>query len=161
MSDRIVVMNYGRVEQTGTPETVYRQPASRFVASFLGQSNLLEGRVARIADGMALIVVSRGPELRVRAPAGLAEGAAVTVVVRAQRVQVGPPENAQPNHLPGTIATTSFLGGTASYLIDVSGLTVVANTMIEDRVWREGDRVSVSVSPADCVLLDDKGYRIA
>ena len=161
MSDRIVVMNDGRVEQIGTPETVYRQPASRFVASFLGQSNLLEGRVARIADGMALIVVSRGPELRVAAPAGLAEGSSVTVVVRAQRVQVGPPESAQPNHLPGTIATTSFLGSTASYLIDVSGLTVVANTMIEDRIWREGERVSVSVSPADCVLLDDKGYRIA
>jgi spermidine/putrescine transport system ATP-binding protein len=160
MSDRIVVMNHGKVEQTGTPETVYRQPASRFVASFLGQSNLLEGRVARIADGMALIVVNRGPELRVAAPPGLAEGLPVTVVIRAQRVLVGPPESAEPNHLPGTIATTSFLGGTASYLIDVSGLTVIANTMIENRVWREGERVSVSVTPADCVLLDDKGYRI-
>src|SRR3954447_8835451 len=90
MSDRIVVMNHGRVEQVGSPEEVYRRPASRFVASFLGQSNLLEGRVARVADGMAAIVVSRGPELRVAAPAGLAEGAAVTVVVRAQRIQVGP-----------------------------------------------------------------------
>jgi hypothetical protein len=39
-------------------------------------------------------------------------------------------------------------------------LTVIANTMIENRVWREGERVSVSVTPADCVLLDDKGYRI-
>jgi ABC-type Fe3+/spermidine/putrescine transport system ATPase subunit len=100
MSDRIVVMNHGKVEQTGTPETVYRQPASRFVASFLGQSNLLEGRVARIADGMALIVINRGPELRVAAPPGLAEGLPVTVVIRAQRILVGPPESAEPNHLP-------------------------------------------------------------
>ena len=82
------------------------------------------------------------------------------IVIRAQRILVGPPESAEPNHLPGTIATTSFLGGTASYLIDVSGLTVIANTMIDNRVWREGERVSVSVMPADCVLLDDKGYRI-
>ena len=52
---------------------------------------------------MALIVVNRGPELRVRAPAGLPEGASVTVVVRAQRVQVGPPENPQPNRLSGTV----------------------------------------------------------
>ncbi len=161
MSDRIVVMNHGRVEQTGTPETVYRAPASRFVASFLGQSNLLQGRVTSIDGGMALVAIARGPELAVAAPAGLEEGSAVTVVVRAQRVHVGPPEAAQPNHLPGTITTTSFLGGTASYLIDVSGLTVIANTMIADKVWREGDRVSVTVMPADCVLLDEKGYRIA
>ena len=161
MSDRIVVMNHGKVEQTGSPEAVYREPASRFVASFLGQSNLLEGRVAGISDGIALVAIARGPELAVAAPAELREGSAVTVVVRAQRVQVGPPEASQPNSLPGTIATTSFLGGTASYLIDVSGLTVIANTMIADKVWREGDRVSVSVMPADCVLLDEKGYRIA
>jgi ABC-type Fe3+/spermidine/putrescine transport system ATPase subunit len=160
MSDRIVVMNHGKVEQTGSPEAVYREPASRFVASFLGQSTLLEGRVARIVDGIALVAIARGPELAVAAPAGLKEGCAVTVVVRAQRVQVGPPDVSQPNSLAGTIATTSFLGGTASYLIDVSGLTVIANTMIADKVWREGDRVSVSVMPADCVLLDDKGYRI-
>ena len=161
MSDRIVVMNHGKVEQTGTPESVYRQPASRFVASFLGQSNLLEGRVARIADGMALIAINRGPELRVAAPSRLAEGLPVTVVIRAQRVHVGPPESAEPNHLPGIIAATSFLGGTASYLVDVAGLTMLANTMIADKVWREGDRVSVTVMPADCVLLDENGYRIA
>jgi ABC-type Fe3+/spermidine/putrescine transport system ATPase subunit len=161
MSDRIVVMNHGKVEQTGTPESVYRAPASRFVASFLGQSNLLPGRVASIDDGIALVAIDRGPELAVAAPAGLREGSAVTVVVRAQRVHVGPPEAAQPNHLPGTIANTSFLGGTASYLIDVAGLTMIANTMIADRVWREGDRVSVTVMPADCVLLDENGYRIA
>jgi ABC-type Fe3+/spermidine/putrescine transport system ATPase subunit len=161
MSDRIVVMNHGKVEQTGTPEAVYRAPASRFVASFLGQSNLLPGRIAAIDRGLAVVAIDRGPELTVPAPDGLAEGAAVTVVVRAQRVHVGPPGAAQPNRLPGTIATTSFLGGTASYLIDVGGLTMLANTMIDDKVWREGDRVSVTVMPADCVLLDEKGYRIA
>ena len=161
MSDRIVVMNHGKVEQTGTPEAVYRAPASRFVASFLGQSNLLPGRIAAIDRGLAVVAIDRGPELTVPAPDGLAEGAAVTVVVRAQRVHVGPPGAAQPNRLPGTIATTSFLGGTASYLIDVAGLTMLANTMIDDKVWREGDRVSVTVMPADCVLLDEKGYRIA
>ena len=46
-------------------------------------------------------------------------------------------------------------------MIDVAGLTMLANTMIDDKVWREGDRVSVTVMPADCVLLDEKGYRIA
>ena len=70
MSDRIVVMNHGKVEQTGTPESVYRAPASRFVASFLGQSNLLPGRVASIDDGIALVAIDRGPELAVAAPAG-------------------------------------------------------------------------------------------
>ncbi len=53
MSDRIVVMNKGLIEQQGSPEDVYRRPESRFVASFLGQSNLLPGRIAAIENGIA------------------------------------------------------------------------------------------------------------
>lgn len=53
MSDRIVVINHGLIEQNGTPEEVYRAPASKFVASFLGQSNLMSGTIASIAEGTA------------------------------------------------------------------------------------------------------------
>src|SRR5215475_14061361 len=68
MSDRIVVMNHGRVEQTGTPETVYRAPASRFVASFLGQSNLLTGTIAATQDGKAKITLDNGASIEAVAP---------------------------------------------------------------------------------------------
>src|ERR1700741_1845805 len=60
MSDRIVVMNHGLIEQNGTPEAVYRTPASKFVASFLGQSNLMAGTIAAAQDGKAKITLDNG-----------------------------------------------------------------------------------------------------
>ena len=69
MSDRIVVMNKGLIEQVGTPEEVYRRPESRFVASFLGQSNLLSARVSSVNGGSALLRLENGVELAAAAPA--------------------------------------------------------------------------------------------
>ena len=64
MSDRIVVMNKGEIEQMGSPEEVYRRPESRFVASFLGQSNLLPGRITAIEDGQATLRLDNGAQLK-------------------------------------------------------------------------------------------------
>jgi ABC-type Fe3+/spermidine/putrescine transport system ATPase subunit len=157
MSDRIVVMNKGEIEQLGTPEEVYRRPESRFVASFLGQSNLLPGRIASINDGYATIRLEGGPELLAIAPSAAREGSQVTVVVRAQKVIVGASGEGA---MAGKIASASYLGGTAAYFIDVHGIRLQANATIDDRVWREGETVAVSISPADCLLLDDKGNRL-
>src|SRR5215475_3750615 len=68
LSDRIVVMNHGLIEQNGTPEEVYRAPASRFVASFLGQSNLLTGTIAATQDGKAKITLDNGASIEAVAP---------------------------------------------------------------------------------------------
>jgi ABC-type Fe3+/spermidine/putrescine transport system ATPase subunit len=64
MSDRIVVMNHGLIEQNGTPEGVYRLPASKFVASFLGQSNLIAGTIASTAKGKARITLGKTHQSR-------------------------------------------------------------------------------------------------
>ncbi|WP_342641658.1 ABC transporter ATP-binding protein [Rhodoligotrophos ferricapiens] len=160
MSDRIVVMNHGVVEQEGRPEEVYRRPASRFVASFLGQSNLLGGRVQMVNGELAHVQIDNGPQLAVSAPPGLQQGAPVTVVVRAQRVKVGQVNGATDNRIEGKILTTSYLGGTASYFVDANGVTLQANNAIEDKVYREGDPVTLAIAPQDCVLLDEQGQRI-
>ena len=156
MSDRIVLMNKGTVEQEGTPEDVYRRPESRFVASFLGQSNLLAGRITAIGNGTAVIRLDGGAEIKAAAPASARQGAAVMVVVRAQKVAVGATHGA----MTGKIISASYLGGTASYFIDVDGLRLQANATIDDRVWREGEVVSVGIAPADCLLLDEHGKRL-
>jgi ABC-type Fe3+/spermidine/putrescine transport system ATPase subunit len=159
MSDDIVVMNHGVIEQKGSPEEVYRTPRSRFVASFLGQSNLLPGEVKSIADGMARIALQNGLLLSAAAPASLKPHSKVTVVIRAQRVGVERPEATGDNQLTGRIASTSYLGGSAVYMIDCNGLTLQAIAMIEDKVFREGDEVRIAITLADCVLLDERGFR--
>jgi ABC-type Fe3+/spermidine/putrescine transport system ATPase subunit len=157
MSDRIVVMNHGVVEQEGTPEQVYNTPASRYVASFLGQSNLIEGRVTQAADGVARIALDLGGEVAV-ANRGAAAGDKVTVVLRAQKILVGGKAG---NVLHGKVAATAYLGGTASYLIDCGALRLNAINPIAGHVYREGEEMPVSFQPGDCVVLDSQGRRIA
>ncbi|TIW89567.1 MAG: ABC transporter ATP-binding protein, partial [Mesorhizobium sp.] len=86
MSDRIVVMNAGAVEQIGTPEQVYETPATAFVADFLGKANMLAGTVSR--SGQA-VVLGTGQTISVACPRPLADGSKVTVVVRPQKFSVG------------------------------------------------------------------------
>ncbi|RUX10752.1 ABC transporter ATP-binding protein, partial [Mesorhizobium sp. M2A.F.Ca.ET.042.01.1.1] len=88
MSDRIVVMNAGSVEQIGTPEEVYERPATGFVADFLGKANMLAGTVSR-SDRRTTVALAAGQTVDVGSPRPLAQGSKVTVVVRPQKLSVG------------------------------------------------------------------------
>jgi spermidine/putrescine transport system ATP-binding protein len=158
MSDRIVVMNKGLIEQVGTPEEVYRRPESRFVASFLGQSNLLEGSIAGLSDGVATIRLTNGVTLAASAPAAARLGDAITAVVRAQKVQLGSANSA--SGLKGKVASTSYLGGSAAYFVDMAGERLQSIATIEDRVWRENEDVSITIAPTDVLLLGADGRRL-
>jgi ABC-type Fe3+/spermidine/putrescine transport system ATPase subunit len=149
MSDRIVVMNHGVIEQEGTPEEVYNTPASRFVASFLGQSNLMEGRVVSAAKGLAKIALDADVDI-VAVSQTVKPGDMVTIVLRAQKLALN---GDGANKLKGHIAASSYLGSTASYAIASGPLRLTAITPIEDRVYREGEAVTLSFASADCVLL--------
>jgi spermidine/putrescine transport system ATP-binding protein len=159
MSDRIVVMNQGVVEQEGTPEDVYNAPASRFVASFLGQSNLLEGLVKSIKGGAAKIALPGAADIAASAPTALKPGDKVTVIIRAQKIHVGGPTTGL-NSIKGKVLTTAYLGGTASYVIAAGPLRLNAINPIAGKVYREGESVTLNFAPEDCVLLDLDGRRI-
>ena len=157
MSDLIVVMNHGIVEQAGTPEDVYNSPASRYVASFLGQSNLIDGTVTAAGGGTATVAVGAGGQIEVAAM-GVKPGVKVTVVVRAQKLIAGGNSG---NVLHGKVASTSYLGGTASYMVEAGNLRLNAINPISGHVFREGEAVSLCFAPGDCVLLDAAGRRVA
>ncbi|MBN9217701.1 MAG: ABC transporter ATP-binding protein [Mesorhizobium sp.] len=158
MSDRIVVMNAGRVEQIGTPQEVYETPATAFVADFLGKANMLAGTVSR-SSGPTAVTLAAGQTVNVVAPKPLAQGGKVTVVVRPQKLSVGA---AGANRLSGRVVSASYLGGSAIYEIDIGGgMTIRANTPISGRVFREGEAIEVGFDPEGCVLLDEGGQRIS
>lgn len=159
MSDQIVVMNAGSMEQIGTPEEVYETPATAFVADFLGKANMLAGTVSSVDGSTATVALAAGQVITVTPPKPLALGSAVTVVVRPQKLSVGP--STAGNRLKGRIVSNSYLGGSAIYEIDVGGGTTIrANTQINGLVAREGETVDVGFDPAGCVLLDERGLRI-
>ncbi|MBN9550664.1 MAG: ABC transporter ATP-binding protein [Alphaproteobacteria bacterium] len=158
MSDRIVVMNAGSAEQIGTPEEVYERPATAFVADFLGKANMLAGTVSR-PDGPTAVTLASGQTVNVVSPKPLAQGSAVTVVVRPQKLSIG---GKSANRLPGRVVSASYLGGSAIYEVDIGGKTTVrANAPIDGRVLREGEAIELGFDPDGCVLLDAAGQRIS
>lgn len=125
MSDRIVVMNGGRIEQDGTPEDLYFRPQSRFVAEFVGETNLLEGQV-RGRDGEDILFDWCGVTLRGRAHADAVKpGDDVAASLRLERVGLYPTKPETANALQGTIAERVFLG---------------SRTAIDVAVGEQGDR---------------------
>ena len=112
MSDRIVVMNGGRIEQDGTAEDLYFHPQTRFVAEFIGATNLIDGTV-RGLDGAAQEVVLdwRGIELRGQAPAGAPQtGQEVSASLRLEKIALGADRPATRNAVMGRIVEKTFLG---------------------------------------------------
>ncbi|MCT7374585.1 ABC transporter ATP-binding protein [Chelativorans salis] len=110
MSDRIVVMNAGRVEQDGTPEELYFRPQSRFVAEFIGETNLLEGTV-RGSDGDAIVIDWNGIEVRGSAHgAKPATGDAVMAALRLENVNCYSTRPQAGNAIEGRIVNKLFKG---------------------------------------------------
>ncbi len=115
MADSIAVMNAGHIEQLGDPATLYEQPASAFVANFLGQSNLLRATVDGPATDGVVPVTSHGTSLEAAAdhiPAGATE---IWLGVRPEKLQIGP--NGGPNRLRGVVTDASFTGVSTQYLV--------------------------------------------
>jgi spermidine/putrescine transport system ATP-binding protein len=133
MSDRIVVMNKGRIEQDGTPEDLYFHPASRFVAEFIGETNLLSGRALGLDQGQAGFDW-QGHRLRATAaPKGVTvAGAAATASLRPERVQVARDRPQTDNAVEGRVVNRLFKG--PRMLLDVAvGDTVIQAYTDTDR----------------------------
>ena len=122
MSDRIAVMNGGKVEQIGTPTELYEEPASRFVASFIGESNFLSGRLLDRANGLAVVEVSGVGPLRVLGHGEDATGAEVVVTVRPEKIVFADEAgDAQVNAVAATIESVVFVGDAYRYEARLGG----------------------------------------
>ena len=109
LSDRIAVMNAGRIEQLDTPQTIYARPATPFVLDFVGLSTTLAGTVERVDRGEATIRTAVG---LIRAPGRFAPGAAVTVAMRPELLALGPTDDVRRNTLCLPVTDRTFLGKT-------------------------------------------------
>jgi spermidine/putrescine transport system ATP-binding protein len=155
MSDRIAVMNRGRYEQLGDPESLYERPQTRFVAGFLGVSNLFPGTVQGRDGEYATIALRDGSP--VRAQAALVNGAsAVDIGVRPEKIRLHAGDGQPPaayNRLAGVVRDASYLGVSTSYIVetpDGTRLTVYEQNTertSHGSLNRPGDAVTVSWSP--------------
>ncbi len=151
LSSRVAVFDRGAVVQVGTPTEVYRRPATRFVAEFLGAANLLPGRVesgghVRIGDGLALRVME--------AAGGV--GAPVVCIVRPEAIQRVAAAADVPNRFGATVAGAVYLGGRYECELRLSGgITVRAELTAHGGAEppKPGETLTVAIAPEDVVVL--------
>jgi putative spermidine/putrescine transport system ATP-binding protein len=121
MSDRIAVFNNGRIEQIGAPEDLYDRPATRFTASFIGETNFLPGRVMGIADGICHVDVMGVSVQAIPASAAsvgaLSVGGTVDVAVRPERITL----SGEGDGLRGQVSEMIYIGNGRKYVIRLSG----------------------------------------
>ncbi|MGY6704115.1 ABC transporter ATP-binding protein [Roseinatronobacter sp.] len=156
MSDQIVVMSNGRVEQVGAPEDVYNTPASEFVAKFLGASNILDGRcLSRGSDGAVLEVPVFGKVTvpSAKAPHLAGEGAA-KLVIRAEKLLLrdSPPESGV-FAAPAMVETVDYQGQSVRYFVRAGDTQLQAINMIDERPFPVGAQVHITLRPRDCAAL--------
>jgi spermidine/putrescine transport system ATP-binding protein len=163
MSDRIAVMDHARVVQVGTPAEIYENPRTAFVASFIGEANILEGRVGRRAGGQWEVRRADGQAFRVPDHPSLRESGTVRVAIRPEWLDLFPAGTAPPeeNALPGRVEDIVYLGETLHVVLsldDTSRMRVALRNegqLSRPVPWRPGDAVSVGWLAEDCQVLED------
>ena len=156
LSDRIAVMNHGRILQEGTPEEIYERPTTRFVADFIGQTNFFEGRVEE--TGTVTVVRERsGMVLRCASADWASAGMDVAVSVRPEKI--GPADGtAVANRVEGTVARTTYLGDLVQFHVLLAGGRELVCQRQSERSdlsadWKVGDRVELAWSEGSALVL--------
>ncbi len=153
LSDHVVIMNRGRVEQEGSPQEIFRHPATAFTARFLGYSNVFPGRVTAVGeDGAVQIDLGDGLHLSAvwRSPTPPRHGDDSTVAFRADRVAVQPANGQRgENVFSGEVETAGYLGSSFDYAIRAGKLEIQVEGSIDHPVAR-GQAVNLHVSAEHC-----------
>ena len=172
MSDRIAVMSQGHVLQVGPAEEIYERPASRFVADFIGETNLLPVRILGVSGGIAAVALPCGATAGGRAGAAVA-GTDATLAVRPERITIGSSDDATPSlkagaddlarpsgrvaaGLDGTLTEAVYLGSATQYVValpDGTRVTVRRPATASKAPLAPGASVRLSWSAADATVL--------
>ena len=151
LSDKIIIMNAGRIEQIGTPHEVYAHPATEFVADFIGTANILPAAVTE-ADGSSVTVELLGHKYRKEMANDFSVGEACKVITRPESMTLE-----QAGGLPGTVVSSVFMGESQDYVVALKGSdeTVFVKKYNPNpaAVYAPGDEVSVTFDTASLHVI--------
>jgi ABC-type Fe3+/spermidine/putrescine transport system ATPase subunit len=163
LSDRVLVMNQGVIQQAGTPREIFVRPANRFVADFVGFANFVPGQVVDASDGGRLVKIgAEGPLVKVADGAVLAEGADVLVTARPSGLRLAPLNGADSASatLAAEVLSEAYMGEFTEYQVramdDLKLVVTVPEHELEGRGQqrpRIGDRVGVRFDPSSTIAL--------
>jgi spermidine/putrescine transport system ATP-binding protein len=158
MSDRIAVMNLGEVLQLDTPRQLYEQPATRFAADFIGETNFLKALIDDVTPETATLVVG-DKRFQAQAAAHLSPRQSVTLAIRPEKLQLTRPSaSVQGNALTGAVREVVYIGTDTRYVIALPhGETLVARVQNlgarAHETFASGDAVLIACAPEDARIL--------
>jgi spermidine/putrescine transport system ATP-binding protein len=152
MSDRVAVMSAGRVEQIGTVNEIYYKPASRFVATFIGETNIVEAEILAGRDGLFHCRIEGGLELDVSA-GPIAGGGNLLLSLRPEKIRLYRTAPGGPNTFPGRVSVEVFKGAVDDLTVVVAGglelQALLANDGQQEFDFHEGEEVFCRIQPED------------
>jgi putative spermidine/putrescine transport system ATP-binding protein len=152
MSDRIAVFNAGRIEQIDSPHAIYDTPRTRFVAQFIGETNLIEAEIVGVGDGQATIALDDDLLVRVRTTPDLEAGQKAWFSLRPERMRLGG-RPADGNAVDMTITDCIYHGDHMRVQLARGHVSFTARCERLAGHWAVGAPVSVSFDPGDCTVL--------
>ncbi len=160
MSDRIAVMNGGRVLQVGTAMEIYERPTSHFVADFIGESNFLQGRVISVnGDQARVLIPSWQEELTGVVAARVRAGEEAVISIRPEKVRLSDHPAIQENSLEGIVVNSTYIGSDTHIFLDVRGQRLKVweqnriSTLDARAYYRNGQKVWVTLLPENTLVL--------
>ena len=147
LSDRIILVNAGLIEQEGSPAEIYARPATQYASSFLGAANLVP---AMIKEGEAGPVALLGDGQRLALPAGIAERGAATLMLRQEDLMLAP---RGAGGLEAQVVTRVYLGARSRYVVEAAGIRVRVLSG-NDRVFERGAAVSLAIDPGRIRVIE-------
>lgn len=159
MSDRIAVMRDGKFEQIGTPQEVYDQPKTSFVASFVGSANIIYGTVSHVNEDTLVFENKNGIGIAARNKINILKGQKITVAVRTEHISLTPAaSNRNAVGLMGVVKEKSFAGGLLQIFVNLAdGQEIIASRHGIDSLLVPGDNVIVTWAPEKAILVDLEG----
>ena len=160
MSDRIMVMRAGKIEQVGTPREIYRTPRTRFVAEFIGETNLFEGHIESVAGGVAKLCTAQGDCHAAAIPAGRAQTGPAAVVLRPADIQILPDDAPAGDRIEmaGTVVKEVFLGADLHLFVETAagGEPVRVVTRDTQASAGVGQRIRLAYDPVHARVLEEE-----
>ncbi len=157
VSDRIVVMNEGKVMQVGTPFEIYSRPANLFVADFIGKVNLIEGRIIETKGKAFVVEYAKGRKVISSAGDALKQGQKILTVIRPESLRLQQTTASHSDFLRGKVVKIVYLGPTVEYELAVEGLkrtiAAVVSNPIEAGFFNIGEEVALDFHPHAAHLI--------
>ncbi len=160
MSDEIAVMDKGVIQQLGDPATLYKHPANRFVADFIGESNFLNMMVTAVQDKQAVVALGSETASVGIIPEGQQSGCGAVVTVRPEKVKLSGTENAPAGSLSAAVQEVVYIGTDTRYVLSLKdGQSLVARIQngsgTDSREYARGEKVKVHWADDDARILNE------